>query len=168
MFHAQEPVRSLPGFLWRISLRRMQPVDVYGTLQLQCIKFNLIEWNCMCHFRITTFLLTQPVPFHYYFYYLERSPRSRFIAFSVGFAASGAWKPFATANSVACAFRSASLIPTSASRTSTRTTVPSAARTCFPRVNHLRTCLADTLFTLTVSGNSRDSTTVAPSVKRQL
>jgi hypothetical protein len=147
------------GCIWRISLRRMQSVDVYGTIIRSQNAQNKIV----------------PFPQSYPFYshdllcfiiYLEYSPRSPFIASSVDFAALGVLKPFATANSVACAFRLAYLTPISASRTSTRTTVPFAARTCSLRGNHHRTCLADTLFTPTVSENSRDSTTVARSVKR--
>ena len=95
-----------------------------------------------------------------------RSPKNPSTANSVGFAALEESNPFVTAASVACAFRSVSLIRTSASKTSTRTTAPFVAKTCSRLASPHRTCPAGTPFTLTASANSRDSIIAAPFAKR--
>ena len=74
--------------------------------------------------------------------------------------------PSATAMSAACAFPSASLIPTNVSRINTKTTVLSVEKICFRRVSPLRTYHVVMRSMLTVFASWLDSITVAPFAKK--
>lgn len=97
----------------------------------------------------------------------QSSPKSPFIAVNADFAASGVQTPFVIAMNAACASLSASLILISVSRTSTKTTVQFAGRTCFHPVNRRRTFHVVMLSMPIVSANSLGLTTAVPSAKRQ-
>lgn len=94
--------------------------------------------------------------------------KNLFIATSVDFVEWVGWSLSVTAASAACAYRRRSLKHTNALRTSTRTTAPSAAKTCFRRDNLRRTSLAAMLSTRTASENLPALTIDAPFAKRRL
>lgn len=76
--------------------------------------------------------------------------------------------PFVIAMSVVCVFPSASLIPTNASRTSTKTIALSVEKICFLLVSLLRTCRAVMQSMRTVFASWLDSIIVAPFAKKRL
>jgi hypothetical protein len=94
------------------------------------------------------------------------SPKNPFTAINAAFAVWVALNPSATVPSVACASRSVSCSPISASRTNTRTAAQFVAKTCSRHVSPRRTCRAAMPFTRTASANSLVSTTAAPFAKR--
>jgi hypothetical protein len=150
-----KPVHQLPDRLWRVPLRYLQLMDVYG----KCLFIFSIE--------LYVFYFAHSVVSSSSFAYRYNSPRSPFIAFSVDFAVLVALKPFAIAKSVACVFRYPCLKLISASRTSTRTIVQSVVKICSLLANHLRTCLVDMLFTRIVSASLRALTTAVPFARKR-
>jgi hypothetical protein len=96
------------------------------------------------------------------------SRKSPFIAFNVAFVALVVWKLSDTATNVACAFRCPCLKRTSASKTSTRTIVPSVVRICFPHVNLPKIYPVVTPFTRIAFVNSLALIIAVPFVRKPL